>query len=111
MRSLVSESLTTYDDVSFKKTKTQIKFFLIPLILPSVNAADNKQRDKSMSCIKVNIDVWVNFNTVWLIKLSVPPSPFACMLFVSPISFLCNTEVYDELCFSFQRKQHHQCME
>lgn len=27
------------------------------IILPSVNAADNKQRDKNMSCIKVNIDV------------------------------------------------------
>lgn len=26
---------------------------------PTVNAADNKQRDKAMNCIKVNIDVWV----------------------------------------------------
>uniref|UniRef100_A0A3P8S5N6 DNA topoisomerase 2 n=1 Tax=Amphiprion percula TaxID=161767 RepID=A0A3P8S5N6_AMPPE len=30
-----------------------------------VNAADNKQRDKSMSCIKVNIDVENNIITVW----------------------------------------------
>uniref|UniRef100_A0A3Q1HQJ7 DNA topoisomerase 2 n=1 Tax=Acanthochromis polyacanthus TaxID=80966 RepID=A0A3Q1HQJ7_9TELE len=30
-----------------------------------VNAADNKQRDKSMSCIKVNIDVENNVITVW----------------------------------------------
>ncbi|XP_060950829.1 DNA topoisomerase 2-alpha [Limanda limanda] len=30
-----------------------------------VNAADNKQRDKSMSCIKVNIDVENNTISVW----------------------------------------------
>ncbi|XP_056222802.1 DNA topoisomerase 2-alpha isoform X2 [Seriola aureovittata] len=30
-----------------------------------VNAADNKQRDKSMSCIKVNIDVENNLISVW----------------------------------------------
>nr|XP_046233630.1 DNA topoisomerase 2-alpha isoform X1 [Scatophagus argus] len=30
-----------------------------------VNAADNKQRDKSMSCIKVNIDVENNIISVW----------------------------------------------
>ncbi|NXG58088.1 TOP2A topoisomerase, partial [Hemiprocne comata] len=30
-----------------------------------VNAADNKQRDKSMSCIKVSIDVENNTITVW----------------------------------------------
>lgn len=26
-------------------------------ISPTVNAADNKQRDKAMNCIKVNIDM------------------------------------------------------
>ncbi|XP_059181316.1 DNA topoisomerase 2-alpha isoform X2 [Centropristis striata] len=30
-----------------------------------VNAADNKQRDKSMSCIKINIDVENNVISVW----------------------------------------------
>uniref|UniRef100_UPI003AAD5223 DNA topoisomerase 2-alpha n=1 Tax=Centroberyx gerrardi TaxID=166262 RepID=UPI003AAD5223 len=30
-----------------------------------VNAADNKQRDKSMSCIKVNIDIENNIISVW----------------------------------------------
>lgn len=50
------------------------------LILPSVNAADNKQRDKSMSCIKVNIDVWVNVNTVWPIKLSYQSVPLLTCL-------------------------------
>lgn len=33
--------------------------FLCPF---TVNAADNKQRDKSMTCIKVNIDVWVQYH-------------------------------------------------
>lgn len=40
-------SQTAYD--------TDNLFFFVP----PVNAADNKQRDASMSCIKINIDVWV----------------------------------------------------
>ena len=35
----------------------------------TVNAADNKQRDKSMNCIKINIDVWVICNTARPIKI------------------------------------------
>lgn len=47
-------------------------------ILPTVNAADNKQRDNSMSCIKVNIDVWVTFDIARPIKL--PQCRFICNL-------------------------------
>lgn len=66
-------------------------------IFSSVNAADNKQRDKSMSCIKVNIDVWVIFNIAWLMKVS---GPFACKpKFISNLTaFLSITEVHDEMC-------------
>lgn len=41
-------------DISQMTYNTELNVFIF---LPTVNAADNKQRDNRMSCIKINIDV------------------------------------------------------
>lgn len=78
MKSLVSKLFIIADGVLCRKTKcwlsyvgpTLLKQFVCLFILSTVNAADNKQRDKSMNCIKISIDVWVIINNAQPYKIS-----------------------------------------
>ena len=77
MKSLVSKWFIIVDGVLHIKAKCWLilcrAYFtqaICLFLLSTVNAADNKQRDKNMNCIKISIDVWVIINTAHPYKIS-----------------------------------------